>query len=307
MNHLLSLNDLSGKEITDIISLAQTIKKSPKKYSKALFEKTIVLMFDKPSLRTRLSFEMAMTQLGGHAIYYGVNESPLAIGKESLYDTAKVISRMANGIVIRTFSHDRLLEFAASADAPVINALTDFEHPCQIIGDLLTIKEKKKTLQPSVAYYGDCHTNVCHSWMFAAKKLNFSLFLVGPDKKAYQPSEQVFSLTKSNVTLLSDPKKVPPTDIVYTDSWMSYQIPKDEQEKRVKDFGLYTVTKQVMNQAKKDALFMHDLPAIRGMEVEEGVIDGKQSIVFEEAENRLHSEKAILVWLMQKALKARKK
>ncbi|MEK6941040.1 MAG: ornithine carbamoyltransferase [Nanoarchaeota archaeon] len=295
MRHLLNLNDLEAQEIFNIITLAQKIKKNPDLYNKVLHRKTLIMLFEKPSLRTRLSFEIGMTHLGGHAIYYDVTSSPLHKGKESLSDTAKVMSRMADIIMARTYSHEKLEEFAGHSEVPVINGLTDLYHPCQILGDLLTIKEKKNTLKASIAYYGDCRTNVANSWMLASKKLNFKLILAGPNK----PLKELFDKTKSNVTWVRNPKKVQPTDVVYTDSWMSYNIPAWKKTIRQIMFKKYQVNSNVMKRAKKNAIFMHDMPAIRGMEVTTEVIDGKQSIILDQAENRLHIEKAILIWLLK--------
>jgi ornithine carbamoyltransferase len=296
---LLTLDDFSAKELLSIITLAQTIKKNKKKYSKALYEKVLVMMFEKPSLRTRLSFDAAMTQLGGHAIFYDTSHSPLHAGKETISDMATVIGRMSDGIMARTYSHENLEEFAKYSRVPVINGLTNFSHPCQILGDLLTIKEKKKTVKPTIAYYGDCNNNVTHSLMFAANKLKFSLTLVCPKSNTYMPNPGVLETTKKYVTLIHRPKDVPKTDVVYTDSWMSYQIPKYQQFRRKKALKRYQVNQEAMKRAKKNAIFMHDLPALRGMEVHEDVIDGKQSVIFDQAENRLHIEKAILVYLLK--------
>jgi ornithine carbamoyltransferase len=295
MKHLLDLGDFKEKELKNILNLAKAIKKNQKKYSKTLYEKVLVMMFEKPSLRTRLSFDVAMTQLGGHAVFYDISNSPLHKGKESISDTSKVMSRMANFIMARTYSHAYLAEFASYSSVPVINGLTNMFHPCQILGDLLTISEKVKG-KFSVAYYGDCQTNVAHSWIRAANILDFKLYLCGPSRKKYLPLKTILGKAM-NVSIINNPEKIPPTDIVYTDSWMSYQVPKSEQKQRLKDLSKYRVDEVTMRRAKKKSYFMHDLPALRGMEVTSEVIDGKQSIILDQAENRIHVEKGILVWL----------
>lgn len=290
---LLSINDLSKKEILDIISLAQKIKKSPRKYYSKLKNKVLLDIFEKPSLRTRLSFEVAMYQLGGHTIYYDLSGSPLGKGKESIEDTGKVVSRYVDVIMARLYSQDDLFKLAKNSSIPVISGLTDYEHPCQILGDLLTIKEKLRKLNNiKIAYFGDAKNNVTHSLIFACSKLGIKLSIACP--REMQPLNSVLRGSK-HIEITQDVNKaIKNANIVYTDSWMSYQIPKYEHNKRVKLLKKYQVNSSLMDKAPK-ALFMHCLPAMRGEEVTNEVIDSKRSIVLDQAGNRLNAQKAILL------------
>ena len=292
--NLLSINDLSSKDILSIISLAEKIKKQPSKYNSKLKNKVLLDIFEKPSLRTRLSFEVAMYQLGGHTIFYDLGNSPLGKGKESIEDTSRVISRYIDVVMARLYSQQDLSNLAKYGSIPIINGLTDYEHPCQILGDLLTIKEKLKKLSNiKIAYIGDAKNNVTHSLMFACSKLKIKMSIACP--KTMQPLIKV-----KGIEITQDVNKaVKDSDIIYTDSWMSYQIPKSEHNKRIKILKNYQVTSSIMNISKK-ALFMHCLPAQRGEEVTNDVIESKKSIVFDQAENRLHIQKAVLLWCMNK-------
>ena len=293
---LLSINDLSKNEILEIISLAEKIKKSPRKYNSKLKNKVLLDIFEKPSLRTRLSFEVAMYQLGGHTIYYDLSNSPLGKGKESIEDTGKVVSRYIDVIMARLYSQDDLIKLAKNSSIPIISGLTDYEHPCQILGDLLTIKEKLKKLNNiKIAYFGDAENNVTHSLIFACSNLGIKLSIACP--KEMQPLSSVLKNSR-NVDVTQDVNKaIKNADIVYTDSWMSYQIPKSEHAKRVKILKKYQVNSNLMKKVPK-ALFMHCLPAMREEEVTSDVIDSKKSIVFDQSENRLHIQKAILLKLL---------
>ena len=294
MKDLISLQNVTEKDILDIINLAQKIKKSPSKYRIKLKNKVLLGIFEKPSLRTRLSFEVAMYQLGGHTIFYDLSNSPLGKGKESLEDTARVISRYIDIVMARVYSQESLVKLAKYGSVPVINGLTDYEHPCQILGDLLTIKEKLRRISNiKIAYIGDAKNNVTHSLMFACSKLKIKMSIACP--KTMQPLIKV-----KGIEVTQDINKaVKDSDIIYTDSWMSYQIPKSEHNKRIKILKNYQVNSSVMNISKK-ALFMHCLPAQRGEEVTNDVIESKKSIVFDQVHNRLFIQKAVLLWCMNK-------
>tara|TARA_Y100000034_G_C6898623_1_gene414909 strand:- start:1223 stop:2170 length:948 start_codon:yes stop_codon:yes gene_type:complete len=308
MKHLLSIKDLVKQEILDLTNFAQGIKKSPKKYATSAFEKNLLMMFEAPSLRTRISFETAMVQMGGDSINYHMEHSPWGHGKESIEDSAKTISRYVDIAMARIYSHEELVKFAASASVPIINAMTNFEHPCQTLGDLLTITEKKKKLKGlTLTYVGDSNNNVTNSLLYGCAKVGININIACPKRKEFSP---VMSIVKeartfakkerSSVNIYNDVKKaVKNADIIYTDSWMSYRIPKAQKAKRIKVLKPFQVTKKVMSYAKKNAIFMHCLPAKRGLEVSADVIDSPQSVVFDQAENRLHTEKAILLWLLK--------
>ena len=292
MKNILSINDLSKKEILDLIFLAEKIKKSPQNYNSKLKNKVLLDIFEKPSLRTRLSFEVAMYQLGGHTIFYDLGNSPLGKGKESIEDTARVISKYVNVVMARLYSQEDLISLAENGNIPVINGLTDYEHPCQILGDLLTIKEKLRRLSNiKIAYFGDAKNNVTHSLMFACSKLGIKMSVACP--RNMQP---LFRINGVEVTQDVN-KAIKNADIVYVDSWMSYQISKSKHAKRVKQLRKYQVNVNLMKKSPK-ALFMHCLPAKRGEEVTSEVMDSNKSIVFDQAENRLHIQKAILLKLL---------
>jgi ornithine carbamoyltransferase len=262
------------------------------------------MIFEKPSLRTRVSFEVGMTQLGGHAIYYNVATSPMG-KKESIADTASTASRYVDIIMARLFSHEQLSELANHSDVPVINALTDFSHPCQILSDLLTIREKKGKLAGlKLAYLGDANNNVTHSLIFGCALAKIDLSIGCPKAEEYKPKPQVLNranpLLQGSEIILTDAKTaVRGADIVYTDSWMSYHIPEEKRAAREAALMPFQVNKELMALAKPDAIFMNCLPAIRGMEQTAEVIDGPQSVVFDQAENRLHMQKAILLKLLK--------
>jgi ornithine carbamoyltransferase len=314
MKHLLDLDTLKPAEVGSIIDLAIEIKTlmktDPEKYKKSwghsLKRRTLLMLFEKPSLRTRISFEVGMTQLGGHAIFYSIKDSPLG-KKETISDTAKVVSRMCDIVMARLFKHKDIIELAKNSTIPVINALTDFSHPCQILGDLMTIREHfGKTEGLTLAYVGDCNNNVTHSLMHGCPLAGMNIRVAGPDSDLYQPlpkvTKKAMKLAKdagTTVEVLSDPAAaVRNADVVYTDSWMSYHIPDEEREERLLTLMPYQVNAKLMKLAKKSAVFMNCLPAMRGEEQTAEVIDGPQSIVFDEAENRLHIQKAIMLKLL---------
>ena len=298
----LSITDLSAKEIWNVLDVAQKLKKELKKNgaNKPIFKgKTLVMIFEKPSLRTRLSFEIGMTQLGGHAIYLAPADIGLGV-RELISDVAKVTSSMGNMIMARTFKHSTVEELAKYSTVPVINGLSDLEHPCQIMADLLTILETKGKFKGlKIAYLGDSGNNVTHSLALAAGLLGINFVTASP--KGYWMKPEIVTMAKKGIGLISqtdNPESaVKNADVVYTDTWVSMGD-EVEKEKRLKIFPSFQVTAKLMNLAKKDAIFMHDLPAYRGNEVEAGVIDGKQSVVFQQAENRLHAQKGLTAYLL---------
>jgi len=283
------------------------VKKEPGRFADAMRRKTLLMFFEKPSLRTRVSFETAMCQMGGHAIYYDTSNSPVGSGKESIHDTVKTVSRYVDIIMARLFEHDKIEEMARYATVPVINALTNFSHPCQILADLMTAREKKGALKGlKLAYLGDSNNNVTNSLLFGCAKTGINISVGCPPGKAYSPTGDVLRAAGkmaekngSTITITNDPAEaVRAADIVYTDSWMSYHIPPHEMNARVAAFTPYQVNAALMKHAKPDAIFMHCLPALRGYEQTAEVIDGPQSVVFDEAENRLHVQKAVMLKLM---------
>ena len=289
--------DLERSEISEIFQLTKTLKESQKKgvEHRIIKDKTLAMIFEKPSLRTRVTFETGMTQLGGHAIYLA--PADIQLGKrESVPDAAQNLSRWVNIIMARVFAHKTVEELARSSTIPVINGLSDLEHPCQIMADLFTIMEKKETFTDfTLAYVGDGN-NVCNSFIAASKILGFNLKIATP--AGYEP-EKAYITKASNTSLTHDPvEAVTDADIVYTDVWASMGQEK-EAEKRRKIFAPFQVNSDLMKNAKKDHLVMHCLPAHRGEEITDEVIDGPHSIVFDEAENRLHVQKSIMVWLIQ--------
>ena len=301
--NLLTLKDFGPKILKEVIDKTLEIKKNPEKYSQALKQKTLLMLFQKPSLRTRVSFEVAMEQMGGHAIYYAADTGPLG-KKESLADTARVVERYCDIVMARVFEHKDLEEWATNSKIPVINALSNFEHPCQIIADLTTILEKKEKIKGlKLAYLGDSNNNVTHSLLYGCSMMGLDISVGCPKGKEYEPQEKVvkeskeFANKSGSKVIITDKAEeaVKDADIIYTDSWMSYHIPEEQKEKRVKVFKPYQVNSALMRLAKKDAIFMNCLPAIRGMEQTAEVIDGKQSVVFDQAENRLHTQKAIML------------
>ena len=295
---LLTLLDLNRSEFYQIIQEAARLKKLQKKgiSDRPLAGKSIAMIFEKPSTRTRVSFEVGITQLGASPVVLHAGEMQLGRG-ETVEDTAQVLSRYVDGIMIRAYSHQSVAAFAKAASIPVINGLTDFAHPCQILSDLFTIYEKKNTVEGiTIAYIGDGN-NVAHSWIMAADRLDFMLRLGCP--KDYTPDPEVLAgAPEGRVAVFHNPKEaVSDADIVYTDVWTSMGQ-EAERTKRLEDFRGFCVTPALMKNTREDALFMHCLPAHRGEEVDADVIDGRQSIVFDQAENRLHAQKAIMSFLL---------
>ncbi len=302
---LLTLTDLEPQEISNLLEKAIVLKEKTlkKQFDQPLKGKTLGMIFDKSSTRTRVSFEVGMIQLGGNALYLNGNDLQLGRG-ETISDTAQVLSQYLDWIMIRTFSHKSVEELADNADIPVINGLTDLYHPCQALADLLTIYEKKGKLQGlKLAYIGDGN-NVAHSLMIACTKVGMDISVASP--KGYFPNETITASCDS-YSLLSGAKMVitesaleavKDADIIYTDVWTSMGQ-ESENEQRLKEFHDYQVNEELLKAAKPDYLFMHCLPAHRGEEVTAGVIDGQHSVVFEQAGNRLHAQKALLVEILK--------
>jgi ornithine carbamoyltransferase len=298
IRHLLSLKDLSKGEVLDIISLSQKIKRSPERYKTKLKGKTLLMIFAKPSLRTHLSFKVAMNLLGGFGIFYHLSHSTLG-KKESVKDFSKVISRYSDIVMARLYKHSTIEELAKYSDVPVINGLTDWYHPCQILGDLLTIKEQFRKFKIKIAYLGDANNNVTHSLILAANKLGFDLMISCPNKKEFLPNKE--AIGNLNYKYEKDPiKAVKNADVIYTDSWMSYQVPKSQERKRAKALRKYQVNGKLFGLNKK-ARFMHCLPAKRGHEVTDEVMDSSRSVVYDQAENRMWSQMAVLLMLLGKS------
>jgi len=299
----IALTDFSSDELTGMLDLADRIKQSPQEFDSALKGKTLGLIFNKKSTRTRISFQVGIFQLGGMGLFLGPEDMQLARG-ETISDTGKVLSRFLDGIMIRTFSHSDVLDLAKYASVPVINGLTDFNHPCQALADMMTIREKFGKLKGlKLAYVGDSN-NVAVSLLFACVKFGLHISLVSP--KGYTISKEALDMSREeaksknlNVILTEDVQEgVAGANIVYTDVWTSMGQEK-EQQQRLNDLSGYTVNEQMMKGAGPKAVFMHCLPAHRGEEVSLPVIDGPASIVFDQAENRLHLQKAVMVSLMQ--------
>ena len=298
---LLSIYDLEPSDFEKIWAKAKKLKKDLKsgKSHTSLQGKTLGMIFDKSSTRTRISFEVGMYQLGGIALFLTSRDTQIGRG-ETISDSAQMMSRYLNGIMIRTFSQKSVEEFARYASIPVINGLTDLLHPCQILSDLFTIKEKKGSYDKlKIAYIGDGN-NVANTWIEAAAKLPIALALACPE--GYDPDAKIMAKGKKEaregITLYRDPlQAAKDADILYTDVWTSMGQ-ESEQEERKKIFKTYQINKRLLKEAKKDAMVMHCLPAHRGEEISSDVIDGPQSVVIDQAENRLHVQKAILEILL---------
>ena len=292
----LAIPDFSAAELEALFLLAERMRRG--EYTRKPLEgKTLAMIFMKASTRTRVSFEVGTFQLGGHALFLSPRDVQLGRG-EPIADTARVLSRYVDGIMIRTFAHQDVEELAKFASVPVINGLTDLLHPCQILADILTIRQHLGTVQgKKVAWIGDGN-NMANSWINAAYRLGFELSIACPE--GYEPADHLLARAREHatITLTRDPKEaVAGAHVVNTDVWASMGQ-EDEQKKREKDFAGYTVDAAMMDRAARDAIFLHCLPAHRGEEVTAEVIDGPQSRVWDEAENRLHVQKAIMAVLM---------
>ena len=299
----IEIHDYSAGEVQQIFELAREMKKDPKKFARALEGKTLAMIFEKSSTRTRVSFEVGMFQLGGHALFLSSRDIQIGRG-EPIYDTAKVLSRYVDAIMARTFAHKTITDLADYASVPVINALTDLGHPCQVLADYFTAWEKFGDLKGrKFAYVGDGN-NMAHSYMFGGPKVGMHVAIATPSR--YAPDNMVVAQAKSDadhagtrmIITTSIDEAVRDADVIATDVWASMGQ-EAEADKRRKDFAGWIVDERVMSLAKKEAVFMHCLPAHRGEEVGAEVIDGPQSVIYDEAENRLHVQKAILLTLMK--------
>lgn len=294
----LTLNELHKNELLQLINLSITLKKDYKnnKSRPILKNKTMAMVFQKPSTRTRVSFEAAMFQLGGHAINLSINDMQLSRG-ETIEDTARTLSRYVDILMARVYEHSMIETLAKSASIPVINGLSNTFHPCQILADLMTIKEKKKKFSGlKLAWIGDGN-NVCNSLIYGCSKVGMTMSIATP--KGYQPDKNVIKESKKYIQIetTNDPTQaVKDADVVMTDTFSSIHI---KEPNRIKKFlPKFQVNSSLMKKAKKNAIFLHCLPAKRGQEVTSSVIDGPQSVVWDEAENRLHSQKALLISLL---------
>ena len=296
--HFLTLNSLSRDELQSIINRASQLKQQfkQKSFETTLENRVLGMIFEKSSTRTRVSFEAGMAQLGGHAIYLAPSGSKNGRG-EPLEDTARVLSRMLDCIMFRTFEQERIERFASHSDVPVINGLSDSYHPCQLLADLLTYSEKRGSIQDKKIVWLRDGNNMCHSYMNAAKIFDCQLSIACPEE--FTPDTQIFDTTREYVSIVHEAEKaVEDADLVVTDVWASMGQ-EDEQKQRTEKFAKYQVNSDLMACAKDDALFMHCLPAHRGEEVTEEVLEVPQSGVWEEAGNRLHSQKALLEFLLR--------
>jgi ornithine carbamoyltransferase len=302
MDHFLCLAELRSSEITRLLDTADRIKANPAAYGTRCRGKTLAMIFQKPSLRTRVSFQTGIYQLGGQGLYLGPKDIQLHRG-ESIADTAKVLSRYVDGIMARVFSHSDVEDLAEHGSIPVINGLSDLLHPCQVLADLLTIRESKGALDGlKLAYIGDGN-NMAHSLIYGGVQMGMTVSIshpsgYGPDPGVVARAREIADTTGGGIQVTENPREgVSDADVVYTDVWASMGHEAERQE-RLALFEGYCVDTDLMGCANSDAIFLHCLPAHRGEEVEGAVIDGPQSRVFDEAENRLHAQKSLMVSLM---------
>ena len=300
MKHLISISDLTSEELNEIIRLAEKLKEERYKgiATDYLKNKSLAMIFELPSTRTRISFEVAMTELGGHALYLNWNDLQLGRG-EPIKDTARVLSRYVHAIMLRVKNHATLLEFAKYSTIPIINGLSNLEHPCQVLADLLTIREYKGDLRDvTLAWVGDGN-NVCNSLILASALTGMKIIVSTPE--GYDPNPDVVKKAEQiggEVLFEKNPKKaVEKADVIYTDVWVSMGH-EEERTERLKAFIGYQVSDELLKLSSDDVVVMHCLPAHRGEEITDEVIEGKHSIIFEQAENRLHIQKAILLKLI---------
>ena len=295
--HFLSLLDLSANELTTLLQRAAELKKlqHDHQHHQTLQNHVLAMVFEKSSTRTRVSFEAGMSQLGGSALFLSPRDTQLGRG-EPIEDTARVLSSMVDIIMVRTYEHEKITKLAEYSSVPVINGLTDQEHPCQLLADLQTWYEYRDSIQgATVTYVGDGN-NMCHSWIHAAQLLDFKLNIACPEQ--YDPDIDILQAADGKAEVIRDPMEAARgADLLVTDVWASMGQ-EDEQDDRADVFAPYQINSGTMGVADKDALFMHCLPAHRGEEVTADVIDGPQSVVWNEAENRLHSQKALMEFLL---------
>ena len=298
---LISLLDFTGEEVATILEVAAEVKANPAHFAGALAGRTLFMYFEKPSLRTRVTFEAGMTQLGGHAIYYTATEGKIGV-RESVEDVARNLERWVDAAMCRTFSHGLVKELADFAEIPVINGLTDYLHPCQALADYLTLQEVKGDLAGRrMVYVGDGN-NVANSLMFGGARLGVHVTVITPP--GYAPPAEVLEAARAageisgaRIEATQDLRRVEGADAIYTDVWASMGQ-ESEAEARRKDFAPYQVDMKLMERAGPDAVFMHCLPAHRGEEVTSEVADMPRSVIFQQAENRLHAQKAVLLLLL---------
>ena len=307
MKNFINIADIDKKDLREIIDNAKSQKSKRSSLNKSatdpdssLADKTLIMIFEKPSTRTRLSFELAMIQLGGKILVLNPKESHYGSGDESINDTAKVLSQYGDIVMMRTHKHEHFLEFSKHLDIPIINGLTNLSHPCQIMSDIMTFEELKGPIaNKKIAWLGDGN-NIVYSLIEAAAKFNFELSIASP--KQFRPGKKIVEWAKrknAKILITEDPKEaINLVDCVMTDKWISMgnEINKKKKKKLLKP---YQVNKKIMKLAKKDAIFMHCLPASRGEEVTNDVIDGKQSVVWLEALNRIHVQKSIIQWCLK--------
>lgn len=299
VKHLISISDLTREEILDLIELAEKLKDERKRgvFRDYLKNRSLAMVFELPSTRTRVSFEVAMTEMGGHALYLGWNDLQLGRG-ETIADTARVLSRYVSAVMARVRSHDTVVELARHSDVPVINGLSNLEHPCQILADLLTIKERKGGFNVKLAWVGDGN-NVCNSMILASAVLGFEMVVATP--KGFEPNESIVRWAEergAGVKITHDPESaVESADVIYTDVWTSMGQ-EAERNERLRIFRPFQVNSRLIERADSDVIVMHCLPAHRGEEITDDVLDGSHSVVFDQAENRLHAQKAVLLRLI---------
>jgi ornithine carbamoyltransferase len=299
---LLSLDDLGNEDVQHLLELSAKVRQSPGDHSSRLARKSVALIFEKPSTRTRVSFEVAVVALGGHPVALSSTELQLGRG-ETIEDTGRVLSRYVDCVVLRTFEQERLEVLAGAASVPVVNALSDYEHPCQVLADLLTVRDHKGELAGrTLAYLGDGN-NVAHSLLLGGAKTGMHLRMATPP--GFEPIPQVVNRaeeiardTGGSVSVTNDPQAAAEgADVLYTDVWASMGQ-EAEHDERVLVFTAYRIDGRMVDRAADDAIVMHCLPAHRGEEITDEVIDGPRSVVWDQAENRLHTQKALLLWLL---------
>ena len=307
MKKFINIADINKKDLRLILDNAKSRKSKRSGLSKNIIDsdspldgKILIMIFEKPSTRTRISFDLAVKQLGGKSLILNPDEIHYGTGNESLYDTAKVLSQYADILMIRTHEHKNILEFSKHLDIPLINGLTDLSHPCQIISDIMTFEELKGPIEnKKIAWLGDGN-NIVYSLIEAAVQFNFELRIASP--KAYKPNKNIIQWAKKNngnILLTEDPVEAARSaDCIMTDKWISMGDKKNNNKKK-KALKSYQVNKKIMKVASKEAIFMHCLPANRGEEVTNDVIDGKQSVVWLEALNRIHAQKSIIEWCLK--------
>jgi ornithine carbamoyltransferase len=303
MKNIITDFDLSSEQVITVLEISKKIKSTPFTYGEVMKNKNLVMLFELPSLRTRISFEAGMTQLGGHAIYYRIESSSFT-RSETLIDGVKNLSRYVDFIMARTLTQESMEKIGKASTVPVINGMTEVYHPCQNLADLLTINEKKGDFKElKIAYVGDGGCNTANSTMIGCSSVGMNVTVVCPDAQKYCPSKEIIEkikkFTGKKVTVTHDVSEgVDEADIIYTDVWVSAGM-ENEKKARLNVFPPYQVNMKVVKEAKSDCIIMHCLPAHRGYEITSEVIDSKQSVVFDQAENRMHVQKGLLYWLKE--------